>query len=603
MNRNDEVMDRSNTKESPNIDQKVREAQVQLLYQQTKTGLIGVLIVAVTASVAFWQVVPQWKLSLWLGIIILISIVRGYTIFAFQKRPPLSSDINRWATVHVIGVIISGLMWAIPFAFLWPTEHSVFQLVWPMIILPLSAAAVATYYTWTPSYVIFLVLTALPISLRFFYEGGALFNIMGFLTLFFIWVLLRAGKVMHAASVRASIFGIRNEALNTDLKEGITIKEKLNKLLQKEIVERTLAEKEIRKLSKVFLDGTNPSFIEDLNGNILEMNDEAVNVYGFSREELVGKPIKLLLPDQKHKQMDELIKLCIDGKLVRDVEGLQRRKNGNEIPILMTLSLLTDEETKPFGIASTASDISKQKNIEKELTKSKAVAESANAAKDKFFKIISHDLRSPFNSLIGFSDLLIENYDSLDDLKRKDCIQHINNSSIYASNLLENLLTWARTQTDEITINKEILNLKELVETSISAALLNADSKNISVIINVQPELFLTIDKNTGSTIIRNIVNNAIKFTHIGGHITIDSHLNEENISLHITDTGVGMSPDVISHLFLIDKGISTEGTNKEKGTGLGLILCKEFIERNGGTITVKSEVNKGSEFVIIMPR
>ncbi|RPI60253.1 MAG: PAS domain-containing sensor histidine kinase [Ignavibacteriales bacterium] len=426
---------------------------------------------------------------------------------------------------------------------------------------------------------------------------------MGFLTLFFIAVLLRAGKVMHAASVRSFEFGIRNEALNIELNEGISIREQLNLRLQQEIVERKLVENKIKKLSKVFLEGTNPTFIEDLNGHILEMNNEAVNFYGFSREELIGKSIKLLVPDERHEKIDELIKLCLEGNLVRDVEGLQRKKDGSKIPVLMTLSLLTDEENNPSAIASIASDITEQKNIEKELTKSNAAAESANATKDKFFKIISHDLRGPFNTIIGFSNLLNEEYDSFDDLRRKDCIQHINMSSHYAYNLLENLLTWARTQTDEITINKEELNLKKLVETGISTALLNADSKNISVINNVQPDLILSIDKNTALTFIRNLVNNAIKFTHKGGQITIDSHENENSISLHITDTGVGISPEVIDHLFQIGKDISTKGTNNEKGTGLGLILCKEFIERNGGSITVKSELNKGSEFIIILPR
>ena len=600
--RNDEVMDKCTKEEFTNIDEKVRDAQVELLYKQTNTGLVGVLSVTLTACVVFWEIIPQWQLSLWGGIIILLTLARGATVFAFQRRAPLASDIGRWANLHVIGIVASGITWIIPFIFFWPEEHLVYQMVWPIIVIPMSTAAVATYYTWTPSYILFLLLSALPISLRFFYEGGVLFIFLGLLSIFFIAILLRAGKVMNAASVRSFEFGIRNEALNADLKIEMATREQLNVQLQQEIAERKLAENEIRKLSKVFLNGTNPTFIEDLNGNILEMNDEAVNVYGFSREELVDKSVKLLVPDGDHEKMDELIKRCIEGKLVRDVEGLRRKKDGNEIPVLMTLSLLTDEEHKPFGIASIDSNLSEQKTIEKELTKSKAAAESANATKDKFFKIISHDLRSPFNSIIGFSNLLNMEYDSFDDATRKDLIKNMNTSSLYAYSLLDNLLTWARTQTDEIKINKEKLNLSELVTTSISTYLLNADSKNISVINKVQPELIVSVDENTALTFIRNIVSNAIKFTHIGGSITIDSHVNEDSISLHITDTGVGMSPVVIDNLFKIDKGVSTEGTNNEQGTGLGLILCKEFIERNGGSIIVKSEVNKGSEFIISLP-
>ena len=133
--------------------------------------------------------------------------------------------------LHFIGVTVSGLMWVIPSIFLWPIEYCAYQLEWPLLILPLSAAAVATYYTWTTSYVSFIVLAVVPISVRFFHEDGNLFNILGLLALFFIAVLLRAGQVMHTDSVRALEFGIRNEVLNKDLREGIAIREQLNKQL------------------------------------------------------------------------------------------------------------------------------------------------------------------------------------------------------------------------------------------------------------------------------------------------------------------------------------------------------------------------------------
>lgn len=586
-----------------NIEQKVRKAQITLLYKQTKTGLIGGVIVAFTACIVFMPVISQWKLYLWTGLIVLLTIIRGITVLAFEKSILVTSNISKWANFHVLGIVFSGLLWAVPFLYLWPTEYSIYQAIWPILILPLSTAAVVTYHTWNPSYILFLILTALPMSLRFFFEGGELFNMLGLLTLFFIVVLLRAGKVMYIASLRSFEFGIRNETLNVKLNKEIIIRERLNTQLQQKIVEGELTRKEIRKLSKVFLEGRNPTFIKDLNGSILDINNEAVNFYGFSREELIGKSIKMLVPSEMHEKIDKLIKRCLDGVLVRDVECLQQKKDGGKIPVLITLSLLTDEKNTPFAIASIVSDITFQKNIEKELKISKNVAEKANAAKDKFFKIISHDLKSPFNSVVGFSNLLKDNYNSFDDLKRKEFIEHINTSSNSAFALLENLLNWARTQTNEIIINKEKLNLKELVDTSILTCMLNANSKEINIINNVQPEIFITIDENTTLTFIRNIVNNAIKFTHKGGKVILESNVIANNVQLHIVDTGVGMSSEFIRDLFKINKNKSTKGTNNEGGTGLGLILCKEFIEKNGGNITVKSEVGKGSEFIIQLPQ
>ena len=596
------LIDHNATKEVVNVDKKIRIEQIQLLYKQTKTSLIGVLIVALTACVVFWEVVPQWRLLLWTVMIVILTLVRAAIVFMFYIKNDLI-PIEQWASLHVFGVVASGLLWAIPFVFLWPTDQPIYQFVWIIFVLPLSAAAVATYYTWQASYISFLILTALPISARYFFDGGNLYFIMGLLSLFLIGVLLRAGKVMHLASIRSFENNVRNEVLNIELNKGILIREQLNSQLKQEITERKLAENEIRKLSKVFLEGTNPTFIEDLNGNILDMNNEAVNFYGFSRQELIGKSITLISPKEQHPKTEELIQLCLEGKLVRDIEGLQQTKNGNLIPVLMTMSLLTDENNNPFAIASITSDITQQKNIEKELKKSKAIAEEANATKDKFFKIISHDLRSPFTSIIGLSNLLIEDYDTYDNLTRKDFIQMINSSSLSAFNLLDNLLTWARTQTDEIRINKEVLNLKELVDSTVSIALFNANAKGISIINNVEPELNMLVDKNTILTVVRNLINNAVKFTASGGTITIDTFVNQNDVNIHIIDTGVGMTAEVINHLFKIGKNISTKGTNDEMGTGLGLILSKEFIERNGGSISVKSEVNKGSEFIITLPR
>lgn len=226
-----------------------------------------------------------------------------------------------------------------------------------------------------------------------------------------------------------------------------------------------------------------------------------------------------------------------------------------------------------------------------------------NAMKDKFFRIISHDLKGPFNSIIGFTELLRSDYNLLDDEARIEMLEDIDNSSQYAYELLINLLTWARTQTGEITINKEPLNLRELVNTSVELYGLNASGKNIDIVVNVPNDLTLIVDKNTSMIVIGNIINNAIKFTPEGGLISINSSDKEDYVNLHIVDTGVGMPPEVLKKLFRIDETITSLGTNNEKGTGLGLILCKEFAEKNGGCIDVNSNIGKGSEFIVALPK
>ncbi|WP_159086008.1 tetratricopeptide repeat-containing sensor histidine kinase [Flavobacterium faecale] len=226
-----------------------------------------------------------------------------------------------------------------------------------------------------------------------------------------------------------------------------------------------------------------------------------------------------------------------------------------------------------------------------------------NSTKDKFFSIISHDLKSPFTNILGFTDLLIEDYDSFDDDQKKEIIVALNKSSQSAFNLLSNLLTWAQSQTGRIKINKKLLNLEELVETSIAPYEYNASAKNIEIITTIPSEVNLLIDRNSAMIAIGNLVNNAIKFTPNGGKINLNYDTGQNNIMLHIKDTGIGMTAEIIGKLFKIEENISTKGTNNEEGTGLGLILSKEFINKNGGDITVKSELGKGSEFIISFPK
>lgn len=226
-----------------------------------------------------------------------------------------------------------------------------------------------------------------------------------------------------------------------------------------------------------------------------------------------------------------------------------------------------------------------------------------NAMKDKFFRIISHDLKGPFNSILGLTDLLNTEYDAYNNDERKGMIAGIDTSANHAYELLINLLTWAQAQTGEIKIVKEKLDLKELVENCISLYGQSASLKHIDIVSNIPEDVILAVDKDTSLIFIGNLINNAIKFTPTGGLISIEVDDNDEFISIHIQDTGIGMPPEVLKKLFRIDETVSTVGTNNEKGTGLGLILCREFVEKNGGSITVHSEVSKGSEFVISFPK
>lgn len=225
-----------------------------------------------------------------------------------------------------------------------------------------------------------------------------------------------------------------------------------------------------------------------------------------------------------------------------------------------------------------------------------------NATKDKFFSIIAHDLKNPFNTLMGFSELMLLNMDAYDKKQISEFINIIHTTSKNAYSLLENLLDWSRSQTGRIEIKPDIINLYSLVEENINLLKGIAGNKNISLINDVNSDTLAYADPNMINTVIRNLISNAIKYTSKGGNVTVSSEVNGEFAVIHVSDSGIGIKAENIEKLFRIDVNYSTRGTEDEQGTGLGLILCKEFIQKNNGTIGVESTYGEGSRFTFRLP-
>lgn len=225
-----------------------------------------------------------------------------------------------------------------------------------------------------------------------------------------------------------------------------------------------------------------------------------------------------------------------------------------------------------------------------------------NATKDKFFSIISHDLKNPFSSVLSISELMATNFDSTDPDDIRFGVNKIHQTNKHIYELLENLLTWSKTQRGNIRIEEVKFNLSRIIETNINILKLAAEKKNIKIENNTDEDLCAVADREMISTVFRNLVNNAIKFTPPGKKIQINSFMNKEHVIVEVRDEGVGIAPEDQKRLFRIDDKFKTQGTQGEKGTGLGLIICKEFVEKNGGTIQVESTPGQGSVFRFTIP-
>lgn len=354
-------------------------------------------------------------------------------------------------------------------------------------------------------------------------------------------------------------------------------------------------------------------------GLIIRTNKQAKIQFGYEDDELIGNRMEIFIPERlRNKHVPLRNKFLKDPEkrdmgAGRDLVGL--RKNGEEFPVEIGLNPVTTE-AGVFVLASII-DITERKKLEdlllentqqiekqnEALIVSEEKLKDLNATKDKFFSILAHDLKNPFNVILGYSNLLTEDYDSFDDSEIKQFISEINNSTKTTFTLLENLLNWARSQQGSIEIAKEEIDLHDLAQQAVLPYTPNSRKKNIDIKINIVQDQVLLVDKFTLSIVIGNLVNNAIKFTPDGGIIIISNKSYSDKMELLISDNGVGMSLDQQDKIFKIEESSSTLGTNNEKGTGLGLILCKEFVEKNGGTIRVESEIEKGSVFIITLPK
>ena len=237
-----------------------------------------------------------------------------------------------------------------------------------------------------------------------------------------------------------------------------------------------------------------------------------------------------------------------------------------------------------------------------ELSKANKTLLKLNSTKDKFFSIIAHDLKNPFSSILGFCEVLLSRYDKYDDTKRKHLIGVIERSAENIYKLLENLLQWARSQTGNIKYEPEEFKLIEIIQNIVTLVSNSLTEKELKLVNEIPSDLVIKADKNMLNTIVRNLVTNAIKFSE-KAEIRIRAEIEKKAVKISVIDQGVGLHENVKDKIFEVEKSKSTEGTRGESGTGLGLIICKEFVQRHGGTIHVESEYGKGSTFYFIIPQ
>lgn len=343
-----------------------------------------------------------------------------------------------------------------------------------------------------------------------------------------------------------------------------------------------------------------------LDGKILLANLKMLRILGYeSLEKLQQVTMENIFvnSDIRTKYVQELLE---DNKEQINGEALWKKKDGTPILIKFTGKKHGGAEGISY-IESTIQDITEMRAMENSIKISEANLRESNAAKDRFFSILAHDLRGPFNSLIGLTEVLAMHPEMTDEKRKNRFIQLIYSSMKNIANLIENLLDWSRSQQGMLNYEPKEINLYAVVKETVDLLSEIAFSKQIRISTKIDKNIKLFADENMAKTILRNLISNALKFTLTEGVIQVTTgkeiNMNKQMfIELIVEDNGVGMSNKDLEKLFKIDSGFTNLGTENEKGTGLGLILIKEFIEKHSGTIVINSKLGMGTKVVVTMP-
>ena len=355
------------------------------------------------------------------------------------------------------------------------------------------------------------------------------------------------------------------------------------------------------KFRTLFENMTDVVCMIDNNKNILDINSAASALYGYTRDELLNMPLEqLIYKDDKHISDTYFQKLENTGSY-NMYEGRMITKTGDVKWIQVNATEFIKNGEK-IGSQDIIRDITQRKNIEIELQHAVKQLHDLNATKDKLFSIIAHDLKSPFNSILGFAQLISKNIAKYDADKMKLFVDQIIASAKSTLTLLDNLLNWAKNQTGQISFNLEQIILSDVIGEIIEILNSAAKIKNIDLKCNQMEGISVLADKNMLKIVLLNLISNAIKFTELGGKIEISAITNQDNTQITISDNGIGMNEAAVHNLFNLEKKIITKGTANEQGSGLGLILCKDFVEKHGGKIWAESIIAKGSHFKFTLP-
>ena len=564
---------------SPEISQKVFAAQVQQTYTQMILGGITNPIGALVVVVVLWPVIPQGSLVLWFATMLLIQLARLILPLRYRSIEATPQAVTTWSRLQILINGMSGLAWGITFFVLWPAGMPQYQLILPVIIIALSAASTAGYAPIRASHLSHVLLSQVPFVIRFFAEGTTVHVSLALLDIMYILTLYRVGQNLRRASTEALTTSFRNEELAAKLAEEKSKIETLNIQLQE-------SEERFRGLSEATYEGV---AIHD-NGVIVDVNQAAIQMLGYTESEAIGMHISdLLLPESHEVAVSHM---QTDYEKPYEVQGVRKDKS--------VLPIEVQGKTVPYKgkVARVVAvrDLTSRKQAEEQALKLQLEHERVQIL-TRFFQDASHEFRTPL-AVIKMSTYLVDH--ATTSGQRQENLDQINGQADRITALVDGLLLMVRLDS-EIELERRPTNVNDLLR-SIWEELHEAfPDKCLALTFDLHEALpLLQVDSDLLRQALYALLHNAGRFVADNGSITLTTSLHDDHLHLVIEDDGIGIDAEAMPHIF--DRFYRADEAHSTAGFGLGLPIARQIIMLHGGEIAVESQLGEGARFTVSLP-
>ena len=419
-------------------------------------------------------------------------------------------------------------------------------------------------------------------------------------------------EAYNGKSARFEFWGLRKDGSvfpkEISLSPGMWFGQKVVIAVGREMTERKQAEDALKiseeKYRLLVQYSSDPIFSFNPDETYRFVNDAFAIQFGKKTEEIIGKTPFDIFPHEEAEKRLRMVRQVFQTGEKGEIEVKVVNVHGEEKFYLTMVDAIKDTHGNILWVTCISKDITLRKKAEEELRLKNDLLKASSAEKDKFFSIVAHDLRGPMNGFLGLTSIMADDIEELSAFELKEIATTMRTSAVNIYRLIENLLEWSKMQRGKINFEPRQMFLKSALTKSIELMKDTANKKGIELRINIPDHNVVFADIHMLETTIRNLLSNAIKFSFKGAVIEISAAKNEDDMMrIVIKDNGIGMNSDMLSKMFKLTENINRKGTEGEPSTGLGLILCKEFVEKQGGEIWAESSEGEGSSFIFTLPQ